>query len=300
MLEDQNLEDNALNQIVIALATFYPVQIYLALLYAEIEYIGRYRKRSALLEDGEVLDYLNREQETVSRLKGFRTALLHPGKRDGDRLEMDFLGQGESYNVAPQMQKVVDGYLKRLRERLSPLLNRLISELPPVQRLHCLARGLRLNHQRMKRHRDLKGMAHTAAQMNRLDAEWAMLPVDPGFWSPGASEKRTITRLSDHMNVLNPSGPEQRHRTVATRQRPMDKAPLGPLFSGAGSPELYGDSRVARSAARSTEFIQRLLTAAAMLLHEAHAHRAEYPGGGESKRAAATAICTCRRASCRL
>ena len=86
MLEDQGLEDNALNQIVIALATFYPVQIYLALLYAEIEYIGRYRKRTALLEDGDVFDYLDREQETVSRLKGFRTALLHPGKRDGGQV----------------------------------------------------------------------------------------------------------------------------------------------------------------------------------------------------------------------
>ncbi|MCZ0952112.1 MAG: hypothetical protein OXJ56_05970 [Rhodospirillaceae bacterium] len=277
MLADQGLEDNALNQIVIGLATFYPVQIYLALLYAEIEYIGRYRKRSALLEDGEVFDYLDRERETVSRLKGFRTALLHPGKRDGDRLETDFLGQGESYDVAPQMQKVVDGYLKRLRERLSPLLNRMISELPPVQRLHCLMRGLRLNHNRMKRHRDPEGMAHTAAQMNRLAAEWVKMPEDPGLWSPNASEERTITRLSDHLNALNPSGPEQRYPTVATRQRPMDKAPLGPLFSGAGSPELYGDSRVARSAARSTEFIQRLLTAAAMLLHEAREHRAEFP-----------------------
>ena len=277
MLADQGLEDNALNLIVNGLATFYPVQIYLALLYAEIEYIGKYRKRSALIEDGEVFDYLDREQETVSRLKGFRMALLHPGKRDGDGLEMDFLGQGESYHVAPQIQKVVDGYLKRLRERLLPLLNRMISELPPVQRLHCLARGLRLNHQRMKRHRDLKGMAYTAAQINRFDVEWVLLPVDPGFWSPNVSEKRTITRLSDHMNALNPSGPEQRYPTEGTRQRPMDKAPLAPLFSGAGSPELYGDSRVARSAAGSTEFILRLITAAAMLVHEARAHRAEFP-----------------------
>ena len=67
--------------------------------------------------------------------------LLHPGKRDGDSLEMDFLTHGESYCVAPQMQEVVDGYLKRLRERLAPLVDKMISELPPVQRLHCLARG---------------------------------------------------------------------------------------------------------------------------------------------------------------
>lgn len=277
MLADQGLEDNALNQIVIALATFYPVQIYLALLYAEIEYIGRYRKRSTLLEDGDVFAYLDREQETVSRLKGFRTALLHPGKRDGDSLEMDFLGYGESYNVAPQMQTVIDDYLKRLQGRLVPLLSKAVSELPPIQRLHCLARGLHLNFERMKRHRDPEGMAHTAAQMNRLAAEWVKMPEDPGLWSPTASEEKLISRLSDHMNVLNPSGPEQRYQTVATRQRPMDLGLLAPLFSGAGTPELYGDSRVARSAGRNSEFILRLITAAGMLLHEARAHRAEFP-----------------------
>ena len=277
MLADQGLENNALNYIVITLATFYPVQIYLALLYAEIEYIGRYRKRSALLEDSDVFEYLDREQETVCRLNGFRTAFLHPGKRDGDSLEMDFLKYGESYNVAPRMQKVVDDYLKRLRGRLAPLLSTVISELPPVQRLHCLARGLHLNFERMKRHRDLEGMQHTAAQMNRLDAEWEEMPEDPGLWSPSALEKRLISRLSDQINVLNPSGPEQRYQTVATRQRPMDLGLLAPLFSGVGTPELYGDSRVARSAARNSEFIVRLLTAAGILLHEARAHRAEFP-----------------------
>ena len=198
------------------------------------------------------------------------------------------------------MQKVVDGYLKRLRGRLAPVLDKMISELPPVQRLHCLARGLRLNHERMKRHRDLEGMAHTAAQMNRLAAEWVKMPEDPGLWSPTASEEKLITRLSDHMNALNPSGPEQRYPTVATRQRPMDKAPLWPLFSGAGSPELYGDSRVARSAARSTESILRLITVAGMLLHEAREHRAEYPAAENRSVLAATAIRICRRASCRL
>ena len=277
MLADQGLDGNALNRIVITLATFYPVQIYLALLYAEIEYIRRYRNRAALLEDSDVFEFLDQEQEVVFRLNGFRSAFLHPGKRDGANLEMDFLTYGESYNAAPELQKVVDNYLKRLRGRLAPLLTRVISKLPPVQRLHCLARVLHINFERMKRHQDFEGMEHTAVQMKKLAVEWEEMPEDPGLWSPNAMEEKLIRRLSDHMNVLCPSGPELRYETVATRQPRMDMRLLAPLFSGAGAPELYGNSRVARSAARSSEFIVRLLTAAGMLLNEGRAHRAELP-----------------------
>ena len=39
MLADQGLDDSKFNRTVIGWATFYPVQVYLALLYAEIEYI---------------------------------------------------------------------------------------------------------------------------------------------------------------------------------------------------------------------------------------------------------------------
>ena len=115
MLADQGLEDSKLNRTVIGWATFYPVQVYLALLYAELEYIRRNRDKSALLEDDEAFSYFDEKHEAISKLKGFRTALLHPVKSESASLEADFLSHNQSYNAAPEMQDVVDGYLYRLR-----------------------------------------------------------------------------------------------------------------------------------------------------------------------------------------
>ena len=171
MLADQGLDDSEPNQTVIGWATFYPVQVYLALLYAEIEYIRRNRGRSALLEDDDVFSHFDEQQEAISRLEAFRTAFLHPAKPDSAGLEMDFLVYGESYNAAPKLQRWVDEYLQELRERLVPPLTAVISNLPKLQRLHCLARAFAINSERMALHQDRQGMELVLAQMKQIIAE---------------------------------------------------------------------------------------------------------------------------------
>ena len=69
-----------IDRTIIGWATFYLVQVYLALLYAEIDYIRRTRKRSALLEDDDVFSYFDEKREAISKLDGFRAAFLHPIK----------------------------------------------------------------------------------------------------------------------------------------------------------------------------------------------------------------------------
>ena len=118
MLADQDLEDSKLNRTVIEWATFYPVQVYLSLLYAEIEYIRKNRDRSALLVDSNAFSYFDRNHEAISKLQRFRSAFLHPVKPDSAELEVDFLAYGQSYNAGPEIQNAVDEYLYRLRGRL--------------------------------------------------------------------------------------------------------------------------------------------------------------------------------------
>lgn len=277
MLADQGLVDSKVNRTVIGWATFYPVQVYLALLYAEIEYIQRNRERSGLLEDKDVFSYFDRKQEAISKLKGFRTAFLHPVKPESASLESDYLAYGQSYNGAPEMQNVVDEYLYRLRGKLIPPLTTVISNLPKLQRLHCLARAFMINFERMVLHQDLEGMEHVVAQMKEITAEREEVSEEIETWSPTAGQKKLICKLSDHLNVVSPSIPEQRFESPATRQPAMDFDLLAPLFSGSGGPECYGDNKVAKRVVSNAEFIARLLTAAGILLHEGITGQGELP-----------------------
>ena len=277
MLADQGLEDSKLNRIIIGWATFYPVQVYLALLHAEIEYIGKNRERSTFLVDNDSFSYFDRNQEAISKLRRFRAAFLHPVKPDGADLEADFLAYGQSYNTAPEMQVAVDEYLYRLRERLIPPLATVISNLPEPQRLHCLARAFMVNFKRMEVHQDLEGMAHVIAQLETLTAEREQVSGEVEPWSPTPGQEELIVRLSDYLDTVGPAKAEQRFENPATRQPPMDFDLLAPLFSGSGGSERYGDSKLAKRVIGNAEFITRLLTAAGILLHEGITAQGELP-----------------------
>ena len=277
MLADQGLDDSKVNHTVIGWATFYPLQVYLALLYAEIEYIRKYRDRSRLLEDGEMFSYFDRNTEAISKLGGFRDAFLHPVKSDSTRVEADYLTDGDSYSAAPQMQNIVDGYLYRLRGKLIPPLTTVISDLPKFQRLHCLARAFAINLERMELHQDLQGMEHVVSQLEEIKAERGAVSKEIESWSPTDAEKRLMYKLSDHLDVLSPSLPEQRFENSATRQPPMDFKLLAPLFSGSSGTERFRDNRVARRVSRTSGFIARLLTAAGIMLHEGITEHGDLP-----------------------
>ena len=277
MLADQGLDDSKLNRTVIGWATFYPVQVYLAMLYAEIEYLRKYQERSALLVDSGVFSFFDHRQEAISKLEGFRDAFLHPLKPENASLEADFLANDQSYNAAPEKQNAVDEYLFRLRGRLIPPLIRVIFNLPQLERLHCLARAFMINFDRMERDQDLEGMEHVVAQMEQITAEREKVSEEIEAWSPTAEQKRRILTLSDYLDVVSPSLREQRFETPATRQHPMNFDLLAPLFWGSGGPERYGDSRVAKGIVQNSDFIVRLLTSAGILLHEGITGQGELP-----------------------
>ena len=277
MLADQGLDDSELNRTVIGWATFYPLQVYLALLYAEIEYIRRNRERSAFLENNDVLPYFDEQHEAISRLEAFRTAFLHPVKPDSAALEADFLAYDKAYNAAPTLQSAVDKYLQELRKGLAPPLTAVIANLPKLQRLHCLARAFAINSERMALHQDRQGMEHVMAQMKQIIAEREEALEEIGSWSPTVRQRELMVKLSDYLDVLSPSEPEQWFDNPATRQPPMHLDLFAPLFSGSGGPERYGDSKVAKRVVGNEEFITRLLTAAGILLHEGITGQVELP-----------------------
>lgn len=268
MLSDQGLDDSESNRFILQCATFYPLQTYLALLYAEIECVRDSRNKSPFFEDDVLFPYLDEKEEAISRLRQFRVSFLHP-QSASDQWEMGFLTYGPSYHAAPEMQTMLDEYLSRVRWKLVDELKAILASLPVVQRLFCLERALMVNFERMERHQDLAGMKHVVTQMEKLTDEMKEAAEDIKSWSPTGRQIQTARVLSDYLNYVSPSGPEQRYTNPTTRQTPMNPALLAPLLSGSGGPERYGKSRVATHAITNTARIGRLLVTASVLLNEA-------------------------------
>ena len=267
MLSDQGGDDSETNRVILQWATFYPLQTYLALLYAEIECVRNCRNESPFFEDDVLFPYLDAREEAISKLQRFRDSFLHP-RSESTQLEMGFLTYGASYNAAPEMQAMLDKYLSRVRWKVVAALEAIFADLPAVQRLYCLSQALMTNFERMERHQDLAGTEHVVTQFEKLTDAMEEAAEDIKSWSPTDRQTRTARTLSDYWNDVSPSGPEQRYENPTTRQTPMNPTLLAPLPSGSGGPERYGKSRAATHAIRNAALIGRLLFTTAVLLNE--------------------------------
>lgn len=138
MLDDQGFEVRDLTGRLIGWATFYPIQVYLALVHAEVDYYRQTHASSAILSDSAFSTYLDSSDEWVSLPGKFRDFFLHPS--DDYAAELDLLGYGESYNTAPEFQEALDGYLNRARTRVLEYLKGILSSLPETQRAYCRSR----------------------------------------------------------------------------------------------------------------------------------------------------------------
>ena len=124
MLADQGLEPNHTNRWLLDSATWVPWEIYMCLLYAEIEnYVAISQKHTSLVYKP-VEDYLASHNAMVQSLKDVRDALLHPLKvasygRNLQAFVEHARGIGPSYIAAiVEAQQIIDDYLQWLRESL--------------------------------------------------------------------------------------------------------------------------------------------------------------------------------------
>lgn len=276
MLEDQGLKNDSFNRMLIGWATFYPLQVYLALLYAEIEHYRRFCEKSEILSDDALSGFLDNRMQFISKLHGFRDFFLHPSK-DNAPLESAFLGHGDgSYNLAPELQKNLDEFMVRTRLKLADILKGILVSLPEVQRFYCTWGFIQLNYKRMEDHQDPQGMEHLVTQLEKLSKQMGSNSEDVDSWSPNPRQRKTAETLMECMNQVNPSGPEQQHANLATKQAPMTIHTLTGLLFGEQRPQSYGNSRAAIHLAESKTWYQRLIITAGVLLNEAITVRGMY------------------------
>ena len=277
MLSDQGMEDSDVNRRILEIATYCPFQTYLALLYAEIECVREWQDGSRILENGELLRYLEENGKTIDRLRKFRNSFLHPKLRSG-RIQSDFLEHVEWYDKVPEIQGVLDQYLRWVNRRLFGMLRKIVDKLPKPERFACIAAALKLSSNRAIDHRDEEGLRNIKAQERRLEEHIAtMTAEDMAGFAMRPEQAEILGELAGYMVVVTPAREEYQFEFSARQQPPMDVRLLVRFSSGA--PGRYGDSRAARSVAKRIVFVRWLLAASAVMLSESLAGEDEHTKG---------------------
>ena len=220
MLKDQGLENSQGNRNVLALGTYYPVQIYLTLLYAGIEFYDTNARKLELYKDRDYGDCLDHNKMTVLRLKDFRDSFLHPSQVSFSREEL-FLKTPMSYHVAPRLQQEFDDYLYRAREKILKFLFDSMANLPEIQRLCCIGRFHLVNMGRMQIHNDTVGVKHLENGMEDLSRRINNMPESARSWSPDQKQAKIANRLAQCLDDVSPSIPEQQYMPSGDKQTPL-------------------------------------------------------------------------------
>ncbi len=135
MLRDQGSEPSELNRVLIQIATFTPVKLYLALLYAEIEYLEERAGEHPLSGNQDLRAFLVDNGDLTQHSKRFRDGMLHPSERSIPS-EKAWVSSGFRDEL-PRVQMRIDAIIGEARERLRLEVASTLSELPELQRWHC-------------------------------------------------------------------------------------------------------------------------------------------------------------------
>ena len=135
MLKDQGREPSDLNRVLVHTATFTPVKLYLALLYAEIESLTNRKSEYPLFNNTDLSEFLLDRTDFIERSKQFRHGILHPNEQSIPSEEA-WVGSGFQ-NELPEVQRTVDSIADRLRATLRQDIDSALEELPEFQQWHC-------------------------------------------------------------------------------------------------------------------------------------------------------------------
>ena len=267
MLLDQGVEDNELNRWLVGCGTFYPMQVYLALLFAEVEFFNGHCQEYDATRDSEFSDCIRNNADYIKKLGAFRDFFLHP-ITGNIATELEFSQTTAGHNLAPFLQLELDRYLSRLRERLSTRVEKFLGELPEFQRLYCFSLFLGLNIERIGGYGD----ADDAQRLTILVEEWTkrmheISDAETG-WAPNPQQMRNGQTIAGCMDALCPATPELAYTDLEGIQTPL---PAEAVFPPGGLPpaESYGSGRIGRRVQESLAPILRVLHTSGILLNEA-------------------------------
>ena len=267
MLLDQGMEDNKPNMWLVERGTFYPIQVYLALLFAAVEFFNRHCQEYAGTRDSEFSDYLRNNADYITKLGAFRDFFLHP-ITGNIATELEFAQTTDGHNLAPFLQLELDGYLSRLREQLSVRVEEILGELPELQRLYCFSLFLGLNIERIGAYGDAGDAQRMTIQVEEWNKRMHRLTDSEKSWAPSPQQRRNGQAIAECMDALCPASPELAYTDLEGVQTPL---PPEAVFPPRGLPlaEVYGSGRIGQRVQKSLAPILRVLHTSGILLNEA-------------------------------
>lgn len=208
MLEDQGLENSEVNRNTLGIATFVPVQIYLCLLYASVEFYQDKSSTQDIFKDEEMDDCIARRADVIATLGEFRVSFLHP-TGNHEIAQKAFLKTKSSYDVAFEIQLVFDACLERTRQRIIALLQKELARLPEAQRMYCCLWAFPWIAKRMTECHDPNGMKEWKKSIAKFTERIKQIPETIQSWKPNKEQHDTALRIAQcvyEFAHLHPNG----------------------------------------------------------------------------------------------
>jgi len=278
ILKDQGLTPNELILQCMGWATFHPAQVYLALLYAEIEHYRTTCASIPVLADDYFSAYLDDKSQWIAALEKFRNVFLHP-QPNRRATELNFLNSLYSYHQGPLLQVELNSYLKKVQAKLRKDVLKLCETLPENNKILCFHKYTAFNKLRMELYEDDDGVRGAKVRLDDLYQR-----MDNGEipdWKPNKNQLEEINTLADCLDAVSPSGPELTAAMDATVtpdhadivQTPISIGLLGEVLRGRGRPS-YGNSRHASYVTAHKAQYRIMVFASYVLLYEIPARMA--------------------------
>ncbi len=253
MMSDQGLKSNESNRIVTEWVTHFPLCVYLALLYAEIEYYEKKLKpRYEDFGDDWLDTNLNHNRDFVNHLGTFRHSFLHPNNQSFENA-MPFLETAEFYVNALHLQRALDTYLLNLRAKLDGLLYIKMCSLEDPQKLYCLRKFLEGHVGRLLYHIDIVGGHDLQRELNYLERMEESLDDYSQKWKPNLQQEDIANRLVSCLEILSPSRAELEMinpRSLITRNHLMNniQTPMNEILLDIMVPSLITETQNVKDA----------------------------------------------------
>lgn len=290
MLADQGEEDDEPNRLLLWFATYYSMQVYLALLYAEVEFYQEQCRMSGVTRDSDLDSYLDKVADFTDALHSVRDVFLHPLKGHVMTLQ-GFAEASRSFSLAYELQNELDKYLIRLQGQLANRAKWLLQQLPIDQRALVLLGYARRNGPRMAAYGDREGLAG----LEELTEEILEMMEQPGVefdasWTFSTTQRKTAGILSSSLNDLHPAANEGQSTPLLTVQTRMDWGFLSESVGGTRRPH-FGESRIGKRVSQLLPSISNVILASSVLMNESytifgefsHEYLAEFFGDGHDE-----------------
>ncbi len=285
MLDDQGLENSDVNRNTLVIATFVPVQIYLCLLYASVEFYQDTSSKKDFHKDEEMDDCIARRADIIATLGGFRDSFLHPAENH-EVAQKAFLKTGGSYNAAFEIQAEFDACLERMRQKIVALLQKELARLPEVQRMYCCLWAFPWIAERMEECHDPDGIKEWKKSIARFTDKTKQIPEAIQSWKPNKQQHDAALRIAQCIYEVSPSAPERYYPPIDPDENQTPFPGTAPLFQlvepglERGVPRLDPESRQEAHMFRAMYPLTRLLFASYVLLNENVHILQTFPDGG--------------------